>query len=202
MRDRCKFKAETTERDQVDADVSKRTPLQAMSGDDKRESAYEWPLTSLGPFTILVPTNKGLNGISIKELLFDKDSTQYFVKLHIFAGQLSLNEQNVTRTVYTLTGKPADIFKDETENTLRIRIQGGKKKGKILQGNIAASNGIIHIIDTALDKMEPAFKNDKENTFLGTMLDKHSGPNTVFIPTNDALESLKEDTLDYLSTNE
>ncbi|XP_058045702.1 stabilin-2 [Ahaetulla prasina] len=187
------------------------------------ESAYEWPLTSLGPFTILLPINKGFNGINIKELLSDKDGTQYFVKLHIFAGQISLDEQNVTRTVYTLTGKPADIFKDETENTLRIRIQGGKKKGKILQGNIAASNGIIHIIDTALDNMEPAFKSDKEksvmailqdkprfsrfrsmveNTFLGTMLDKHSGPNTVFIPTNDALENLKENTLDYLSTNE
>ncbi|KAG8138247.1 hypothetical protein E2320_004156 [Naja naja] len=128
------------------------------------ESAYEWPLTSLGPFTILVPTNKGLNGINIKELLSDKDSTQYFVKLHIFAGQLSLNEQNVTRTVYTLTGEPADIFQDETQNTLRIRIQGGKKKGKILQGNIAASNGIIHIIDTALDNVEPAFKSDKEGS--------------------------------------
>uniref|UniRef100_A0A670YTZ1 Stabilin 2 n=1 Tax=Pseudonaja textilis TaxID=8673 RepID=A0A670YTZ1_PSETE len=113
------------------------------------ESAYEWPLTSLGPFTILVPTNKGLNGINVK-LLSDKDRTQYFVKLHIFAGQLSLNEQNVTKMVYTLTGKPADIFKDET------------KKGKILQGNIAASNGIIHIIDTALDNVEPAFKSDKE----------------------------------------
>lgn len=45
---------------------------------------------------------------------------------------------------------------------LRIRIQGGKKKGKILQGNLAASNGIIHIIDTALDNVEPAFKSDKE----------------------------------------
>ncbi|KAL7982329.1 hypothetical protein Chor_009927, partial [Crotalus horridus] len=164
-------------------------------------SAYEWPLISLGPFTVLVPTNKGFNGINIKELLSDKDSTQYFVKLHIFAGQLSLTEQNVTRTVYTLTGKPADIFSDEMENMLRIRIQGGKKKSKILRGNLVASNGIIHIIDTALDNMEPAFKSDKENTFLGTMLNKHPGPNTVFIPTNDALENLKEGTLGYLSTN-
>ncbi|XP_070612374.1 stabilin-2 isoform X2 [Erythrolamprus reginae] len=187
------------------------------------ESAYEWPLINLGPFTILVPTNKGLSGINIKELRSDKDSIQYFVKLHIFAGQLSLNEQNVTQTVYTLTGKPADIFKDETENTLRIRIKGGKTKSKILQGNIAASNGIIHIIDTALDNIQPDLKSDKEksvmeilkgkpkysrfrsmveDTYFGWMLDKPSGSYTVFIPTNDALEMLKEDILDYLSTNE
>ncbi|XP_063164794.1 stabilin-2 [Candoia aspera] len=109
------------------------------------------------------------------------------------------------------------------ENLLRIRIQGGKKKGKILQRDIVASNGIIHIIDTALDNMKPTFKSDKErsvmailqdeprcsrfrsmveNTVLGTMLDKHPGPNTVFIPTNDALENLNKDTLDYLLSSE
>lgn len=181
------------------------------------ESAYEWQLNSLGPFTILVPTNKGFKGINIKDLLSNKDSAQYFVKLHVIAGQLDLNRLNNTGTVYTVTGKPGDILNGEKD--IKIRIQGGKKKGKILQGNIVASNGIVHIIDKALDYMEPTFESDKETSIMamlqdkarystfrsilesnvmGSVLDIHHGPNTVFIPTNGALENLKDGYLDYL----
>ncbi|KAJ6658971.1 hypothetical protein lerEdw1_019608 [Lerista edwardsae] len=181
------------------------------------ESTYEWQLNSLGPFTVLVPTNKGFKGISIKDLLSNKESAQYFVKLHIIAGQLDLNRLNNTGTVYTVTGKPGDILNGEKD--VRIRIQGGKKKGKILQGDIVASNGIVHIIDKALDNMEPNFESYKEisimamlqdkarySTFrsilesdvMGSILDMHHGPNTIFIPTNGALENLKAGALDYL----
>ncbi|XP_020660055.3 stabilin-2 [Pogona vitticeps] len=183
------------------------------------ESAYEWPLNSLGPFTVLVPTNKGFKGINIKDLLSNKERAQYFVKLHIFAGQLDLNGLNNASIVYTLTGKSADVLLDEKDNLLRIRIQGGKKKAKIVQGDIVASNGIVHIIDKVLDNMEPIFAGDKEksimavlqdktrysrfrtileNTVVGSMLDIHPGPNTVFIPPNDALENLRDGVLDYL----
>ncbi|KAJ7329072.1 hypothetical protein JRQ81_015246, partial [Phrynocephalus forsythii] len=183
------------------------------------ESAYEWPLNSLGPFTVLLPTNKGFKGINIKEFLSNKESAQYFVKLHILAGQLDLNGLNNASTVYTLTGKPADVLHDEKDNLLRIRIQGGKKKVKIVQGDIVASNGIVHIIDKVLDNMEPIFASDTErsimavlqdktrysrfktmleNTVVGPMLDIHPGPNTIFIPTNDALENLRDGVLDYL----
>lgn len=36
------------------------------------ESAYEWPLTSLGPFTILIPINKGFNGINVSKWIILK----------------------------------------------------------------------------------------------------------------------------------
>ncbi|KAH0616983.1 hypothetical protein JD844_028519 [Phrynosoma platyrhinos] len=183
------------------------------------ESSYEWPLTSLGPFTVLVPTNKGFKGIKIKDLLSNKEHAQYFVKLHIFPGLLELNGLNNSSVVYTLNGKPADILNDEKDNLLRIRIRDGKKKGKILQGDIVAANGIVHIIDKALDNMEATFASDKErsimallqdkaryskfrtmveNTVVGPILDIHPGPNTVFIPANDAFKNLRDGTLDYL----
>uniref|UniRef100_A0A8D2LAL5 Stabilin 2 n=1 Tax=Varanus komodoensis TaxID=61221 RepID=A0A8D2LAL5_VARKO len=129
------------------------------------ESAYEWPLNSLGPFTVLVPTNPGFKGINIKDLLSNKESAQYFVKLHIFAGQLDLNGLNHMTTIHTLTGKPADVINDEKDKMLRIRIQGGKKKGKILQADIVASNGVMHIVDEALDNVEPSFPSDEEVRF-------------------------------------
>ncbi|XP_062989466.1 stabilin-2 isoform X2 [Elgaria multicarinata webbii] len=190
-----------------------------MSAIELFESAYNWPLNRLGPFTVLIPTNNGFKGINIKDLLSDKENAQYFVKLHVFAGQLDLNGLNHTSTVYTLTGKPAEVLNDEKDNLLRIRLQEGKKKGKILQGDIVASNGIVHIIDKALDNMEPTFASDKEisvmamlqnkgqfsrfrslveNTDMEAVLDIHAGPNTIFVPTNDALENLKDGALDYL----
>ncbi|XP_033017703.1 stabilin-2 [Lacerta agilis] len=183
------------------------------------ENAYEWPLNTLGPFTVLVPTNKGFKGVNIKDILSNKESAQYFVKLHILAGQLDLNGLNSTSTVYTLTGKPGVILNDEKDNLLRIRLQGGKKKVKILQADIVASNGIVHIVDRALDNTEPSFESDEErsimallqgkvrysrfrsileNSIVGPMLDIHPGPNTIFIPTNDAWKSLEDGELDYL----
>lgn len=48
------------------------------------------------------------------------------------------------------------------DNQLRIRIQGGRRKGKLLQGNIIASNGILHIIDKAMDNVAPTFESNKE----------------------------------------
>lgn len=53
----------------------------------------------------------------------------------------------------------AGFFQD---NQLRIQIQGGRGKGKILQGDIIASNGILHIIDKAMDNVEPTFESSKE----------------------------------------
>uniref|UniRef100_A0A8D2LAJ7 Stabilin 2 n=1 Tax=Varanus komodoensis TaxID=61221 RepID=A0A8D2LAJ7_VARKO len=169
------------------------------------ESAYEWPLNSLGPFTVLVPTNPGFKGINIKDLLSNKESAQYFVKLHIFAGQLDLNGLNHMTTIHTLTGKPADVINDE------------KKKGKILQADIVASNGVMHIVDEALDNVEPSFPSDEERSIMAVLQDKgrfsrfrtilkgtfkvlyiHPGPYTIFVPTNEALESLNDGSLDYL----
>ncbi|XP_015278042.1 PREDICTED: stabilin-2 [Gekko japonicus] len=180
--------------------------------------AYERQLSTLGPFTVLVPTNEGFKGKNMADFHSNKQSAQYFVKLHIIPGQLDLSELNNSRTVYTLSGKLGDIL-NEKDNLLRIRIQGGKKKGKILQGGIPACNGIVHIIDTALDNMEPTFEGNEEKsimkvlqdktrystfisliekTGMGPSLDKHPGPNTVFIPTNSALENLEDGVLDYL----
>ncbi|RLW00187.1 hypothetical protein DV515_00009195 [Chloebia gouldiae] len=129
------------------------------------ENTYEWQLSTLGPFTMLVPTNKGLKGINVKDLLKNKQKAQYFVKLHIIAGQLNTSSFNNANVIYTLTGKSGEISKGEKDNQLRIRIQGGREKGKILQGDIIASNGILHIIDKAMDNVEPTFESSNEGSW-------------------------------------
>lgn len=49
----------------------------------------------------------------VKELLMDKESAQYFVKLHVIAGQMNTESMNNTDTFYTLTGKSGEIFNDD-----------------------------------------------------------------------------------------
>lgn len=59
---------------------------------------HQWKLKELALF------------LQIKELLMDKEAAQYFVKLHIIAGQMNTQRMNNTDTFYTLTGKSGEIF--------------------------------------------------------------------------------------------
>ncbi|XP_039733881.1 stabilin-2 [Pteropus medius] len=187
------------------------------------DKAYAWPLSNLGPFTVLLPTDKGLKGLNVKELLMDNEATQYFVKLHIIAGQMNTEQMNNTDTFYTLSGRSGEIFNDDKDNQLTLKLYGGKKNVKIIQGNITASNGLLHILDRAMDKMAPTFESNSEQTIMtmlqpryskfrsllektnvGHALDKDGvgGPYTIFVPSNEALNNMKDGTLDYLLSPE
>ncbi|KAG9490521.1 hypothetical protein GDO78_006061 [Eleutherodactylus coqui] len=183
---------------------------------------YSWPLTSLGPFTVLVPINKGIRPREVKNLKTNKESILYFIKLHMIAGQLYAEDFNSTDLVYTLTGKSGEITTDEPDNEMKIRIRGSKKRGRFLKKNIIASNGILHIIDKAMDFVEPTLESNTKETImeilqdnarynrfrflleksnLGPDLDK-DGPYTIFVPNNNALSEMENGTLDYLLSKE
>uniref|UniRef100_A0A673TU02 Stabilin-2 n=1 Tax=Suricata suricatta TaxID=37032 RepID=A0A673TU02_SURSU len=187
------------------------------------DKAYAWPLSNLGPFTVLLPTDKGLRGLSVKELLMDKEAAQYFVKLHVIAGQMNTELMNNTDTFYTLTGKSGEIFNGDKDNQIKLKLNGGQKKAKIIQGNIIASNGLLHILDRAMDKMTPTFESNTEQTIMTMLQPKYSkfrslleetnvghalhedgasGPYTIFVPSNEALDNMKDGTLDYLLSRE
>nr|XP_036862070.1 stabilin-2 [Manis javanica] len=187
------------------------------------DKAYAWPLSNLGPFTVLLPTDRGLKGLNVKELLMDSEAARYFVKLHIIAGQMDTEHMNNTDTFYTLTGKSGEIFSGDKDNQIRLKLLGGKKKVKIIQGNIIASNGLLHILDRAMDRMVPTFKSNTEQTIMmmlqpryskfrslleetnvGRTLDEDGvgGPYTIFVPSNEALNNMKDGALDYLLSPE
>uniref|UniRef100_A0AC11BK35 Stabilin 2 n=1 Tax=Ovis aries TaxID=9940 RepID=A0AC11BK35_SHEEP len=187
------------------------------------DKAYAWPLSNLGPFTVLLPTDKGLKGFNVKEFLLDSNAAQYFVKLHIIAGQMSTEQMNNTDTFYTLTGKSGEIFSEDKDNQLKLKLYEGKKKVKIIQGNILASNGLLHILDRAMDKVVPTFESNTEQTIMTMLQPRYSkfrsllektnvghalnedgvgGPYTVFVPNDEALNNMKDGTLDYLLSSE
>ncbi|KAM4676890.1 stabilin-2 [Discoglossus pictus] len=183
---------------------------------------YSWPLSSLGPFTVFVPISKGIKVKDVKNLISNKDNALYFIKLHMIAGQLNIDDFNSTDLVYTLTGKAGEITTGDTDNRFKIRIQGGKKKCKVLEKNIIASNGILHIIDKAFDYVEPTLESNTKETIMEILQDngrfnqfrslleksnlgqdlEKDGPYTIFVPNNGALNEMKDGELDYLLSNE
>uniref|UniRef100_W5NCW4 Stabilin 2 n=1 Tax=Lepisosteus oculatus TaxID=7918 RepID=W5NCW4_LEPOC len=186
------------------------------------DSSLSWPLTSLGPFTIFIPTNKGFKGTSLKTLVSDQLNARYLSKLHMVATELSYETLKRGDIYYTLTGKSGESVMNEEDQQVKIRIHGSKKKASILQGDIVASNGVIHIINKLMDSVEPTVESNKEENLLTivanngkfnkfrSLLQKSAianllegpGPITIFAPTNSALESMKEGTLEYLLSPE
>ncbi|KAJ1163610.1 hypothetical protein NDU88_004066 [Pleurodeles waltl] len=184
------------------------------------EGAYAWDLISRGPFTVLVPANKGFKATAVKKLLSDKEKAEYTAKLHIIVGQLDTGFLSNTTVIYTLTGRSAEVTLEEKESQVKIRIYGSKKKVSILQGNIMASNGLLHIIDKAIDDAEPTLEgntmksimsileeNGRYNSFTSLLANSDVGRRlsryyTIFAPSNTALDELQDNALEYLRSTE
>ncbi|XP_021114057.1 stabilin-2 isoform X2 [Heterocephalus glaber] len=183
------------------------------------DRVYAWPLSTLGPFTLLLPLEEAPNSINVTELLMDPKAARYFVKLHIIAGQMSTERMNNTNTFYTLTGASGKIFNQDKDNQIKLELHKGKKKVKIIEGNIVASNGLIHILDRAMDKIEPTFKSNSKETICIVLPSRHkkfcsllevvnliydlevrgvAGSYTIFVPSNEALNNMKYRDLHYL----
>ena len=64
------------------------------------------------------------------------------------------------------------------DNQLKLKLYGGKKKVKIIQGNILASNGLLHILDRAMDKVAPTFESNTEVRTSGKS-DVKSNPSSL-----------------------
>uniref|UniRef100_A0AAY5EJ47 Stabilin 2 n=1 Tax=Electrophorus electricus TaxID=8005 RepID=A0AAY5EJ47_ELEEL len=184
------------------------------------EAVMSWPLTSRGPFTVFVPSNKAFKSTSVKTLMADEAKARYLVKLHMVAVEMNSDTLKNGILYYTLTGKTAESVTESEQ--VKVRIHGSRRKGLLLESNIIASNGVIHITDKMMDTVPPTvisdsqenlmkilsdngkfsqFKSLLEKTNMVAILDE-AGPYTVFAPTNTAFSLLKDGYLDYLVSDE
>ena len=109
-------------------------------------------LKGTGPFTVLAPTDEAFAKISagdLNALLADKEKLTSVLTYHVVAG-------NVPAAVVTTLTEAATV----EGSMVKIEVVGGKV---VLNGNslvtaadIAASNGVIHVIDTVLLPPVPA----------------------------------------------
>ncbi|XP_015254887.1 PREDICTED: stabilin-2 [Cyprinodon variegatus] len=184
--------------------------------------SFSWPLQNLGPFTVFVPINTGFRGVNIRSLTTDSSRVNYLIKMHLIAGLMPSSTMKKTHVFYTLSGKSGETQTSPMDDDLRIRIYGSRRRSILLHSDLAASNGIIHIISKLMDSVPPTvqskpdenlkkiisdygkfetFKSLLEKTDLASVMDL-PGPITVFSPTTSAFEAMKEGYLQFLRSPE
>ena len=103
-----------------------------------------------GPFTVLAPTDEAFAKIAasdLKALLADKAQLTAVLTYHVVAGNVPAATVTTLHEATTVEG-----------SKILIKVEGGKVvlngTSHVTATDIAASNGVIHVIDTVL--MPPA----------------------------------------------
>ncbi|QYY33889.1 fasciclin domain-containing protein (plasmid) [Cupriavidus pinatubonensis] len=162
-------------------------------------------LAAPGPYTVFAPTNTAFSallgelGVSKDQLFSNKALLTAVLKYHVVAGQVNSSSVPLGKAINPVGG---GYFKIDKTGSDLIITDGRNRKSKIVQADIAASNGVIHAIDEVLlpaDKTvvqtaiaNPDFSILVEAVTAAGLADTLSapGPFTVFAPTNAAFASL------------
>ncbi|MBC7561957.1 MAG: fasciclin domain-containing protein [Gemmatimonadaceae bacterium] len=99
-----------------------------------------------GPFTVLAPTDEAFAKIpasDLKALLADKAQLTAVLTYHVVAGNVPAATVTTLHEATTVEGRK-----------IMIKVEGGKVvlngTSHVTATDIAASNGVIHVIDTVL----------------------------------------------------
>jgi uncharacterized surface protein with fasciclin (FAS1) repeats len=158
-----------------------------------------------GPFTVFAPSDEAFAKLpagTITELLKpeNKQKLANILKYHVVSGKV-LAADVKTGGVATLAGQRVDLKADKG-----VTVDGAK----VVTADIAASNGVIHVIDTVI---MPSDKNIVETAVaagsfktLARLLEQAElvgalsgeGPFTVFAPTDEAFAKLPKETVESL----
>jgi uncharacterized surface protein with fasciclin (FAS1) repeats len=102
-------------------------------------------LRQAGPYTVFAPTDKAfakVPGKTLKALARDKKKLKAVLLYHVVAGKVTAADVVKLSKAETLNG--ADV---------RIRVRNGKvyvNKARVTTPDVAASNGVIHVINRVL----------------------------------------------------
>jgi transforming growth factor-beta-induced protein len=164
-------------------------------------------LTGDGPLTVFAPTDEAFAKLpegTVAELLKpeNKEKLKSILLYHVVKGEAMAKDVVSKKQWDTLNGQRIDV--KTSGNTVTI------DKARVAKADIAASNGVIHVIDTV---MMPETRNIVEvaqgagtfNTLLAAAtaagladLLGSEGPFTVFAPTDAAFEKLPAGTVQTL----
>ncbi|XP_041349523.1 stabilin-2-like [Gigantopelta aegis] len=167
------------------------------------QTVYKEPFTKHGPFTVFIANDRGFKSIvragSFDSFLKNEDKARQVLRQHMIIGQLSLEKLQNHTFFYTLQGVPAELIFKMRNDVFKYRIHGSGNKAKIIEGNIVAANGIIHVTNSLLTSQPNAVG---DITYLRMEVVFKSSNITVFVPSNRVWDSLPEGTLEFLQSNE
>ncbi|XP_043443478.1 stabilin-1 isoform X3 [Prionailurus bengalensis] len=175
-------------------------------------------LTTSGPFTVLVPSLS-----SVFSRTMNASVARQLCKQHIIAGQHILEELGTqqTRRWWTLDGQELTVTFNHFMQKYTYKYKEHPQQTFTIQkANYPAANGVFHLV-TALQWQPPPelpedpkrtigqilasteafsrFETILENCGLPSILDG-PGPFTVFVPSNEAVDMLRDGRLIYLFT--
>jgi uncharacterized surface protein with fasciclin (FAS1) repeats len=102
-------------------------------------------LKGKGPFTVFAPTDEAFAKLpagTVDALLKDKARLAAILTYHVVAGDVRAAQAMTLRTARTVNGQ-----------SLTIALKDGAvmiDNAKVVKADIAASNGVIHVIDTVV----------------------------------------------------
>ncbi len=162
-------------------------------------------LSAAGPYTVFAPTNDAFTallaelGITKAELLADKPLLTQVLTYHVLPSRVAKSQVVPGKAITTVQG---GIFKIDAQGTALVVTDGRNRTANITATDIAASNGVIHVVDRVLLPanrnivetaqalpdfsilVEAVIAADLQGALSGT------GPLTVFAPTNEAFAAL------------
>ena len=156
-----------------------------------------------GPFTVFAPTDEAFAKLpkgTVEGLLNDKEKLTKILTYHVVKGNVSSRDVEKLNSADTLQGA---LLRIDTTDGVRVN------NAKVVNADLQASNGIIHVIDTVLlppaDIVDTAVSADNFTTLVTAVKAaglvealKGKGPFTVFAPTDEAFAKLPEGTISAL----
>lgn len=116
-----------------------------------REAGYIDTLRGAGPFTLLAPNDAALEELRMQgtlprlQKLPSGDGLRRLLDHHIVAGLVPDSAMSRAKELRALDGRNLEVQRMGQ----RVEIEGAK----ILRANVAASNGIIHVLDKAMGSL-------------------------------------------------
>lgn len=160
-------------------------------------------LSGKGPFTVFAPTDEAFAKLpegALEGLLKNPKALKGVLLSHVVPGKVMAADVAKLKAAKTALGQSVTI---DTSKDVRV------DNAKVVKTDIAASNGVIHVIDAVImpknDIIEAARAAGSFETLLAaieaaglTDTLRGDGPFTVFAPTDEAFAKLPKDTLDAL----
>ncbi len=162
-------------------------------------------LMGAGPFTVFAPTDAAFAKLpagTVDALLKDIPALTKILLYHVVAGRVAAADVVKVTSAATLNGLP--VMVKASGNTVKIN------DATVQIADIAASNGIIHAVDTVIlppsgDIVDVAVANGSFKTLVAAVQAaglvetlKSAGPFTVFAPTDAAFAKLPAGTVEAL----
>ena len=162
-------------------------------------------LSQPGPLTVFAPTNDAFAalltelGVTKAQLLADKPLLTAVLQYHVLGSRVTKAQVPLGKAITPLAG---GIFKVDSVSSDLVVTDGRNRTAKITATDVAASNGVIHVIDKVLlppnrnivqtAQALPQFSILVEAVIAADLQGALSGagPLTVFAPTNDAFAAL------------